>query len=187
MNLIWMICAPIATGPTSAFGDASDGAIDQGGAETLAELTDSAKVFLIDRLPLGASANQLVRLAPFLEQKPWAWEGEVELFGMPAQFEANVIGECVYGYAFRLSAPASVGDSLFAHLDSLYTARWGAPSINDSGDSPYFVRGRSWCPDSLSIGVSCSLVGDWRQLGLGFQHVCAHDPRRRWWPCKGDG
>jgi hypothetical protein len=145
---------------------------------TLADLPDGEKVFLIDRLPLGATLEQLLALAPSLAEKPWGWEGEVTVFGSPARFHANVEGECVYNYYFNVFLPAALGDSLFALVDSLYTARWGPAVIGDGADSPYYQRGRSWCPDSLGVNVGCSIMGMSRDLGFGFQPICSHDGRR---------
>jgi hypothetical protein len=147
--------------------------------EVFADWPDSAKVFLNDRLPIGSTPAELLALVPTLQPTEWGWGADATAFGIAGRFEAQVSGDCVYSHYFHFSAPAAVGDSLSAAIETMYIARWGLPRIRDGQDAPYFIRIRSWCLDGFSAAVSCTLAGDSREISFGFQELCAGDPRLR--------
>ena len=158
------------------------GLLNTGGLEsqdTFDGVSDSTKVFLVDVVPIGADTSVLLSIAPgVVEGEGGSWVGRTQLFGVPAGFQASTLGGRIYSLGFQLlDVSAETGDSLHVVIEGMYSQRWGPAHVGDGQDSPYYVMSRSWCPGGLGVAVTNSLVGDRRNLGLGFQCQCPHDYR----------
>ena len=142
-------------------------------ADAFPSLSDSAKVFLVDRVPIGSDSDHLLKVIEDLEEEPWGWSGQTTVFGVPARYKANFRNDCLYSQYFYLTVPSDVGDELFADLEALYSDRWGRAHASEGQDSPYYVISRQWCEGGLGIGMSCSLTGEHHAIGFGLQYQCA--------------
>ena len=95
---------------------------------------------------------------------------DLEVLGYRTTGEFNFQVDDLYSVSFGpVSLPADSGEALFRQLNEFYSARFGAPTVNDGQDSPYFVKSRSWPTPWGEVGVLMSLEDGRRTVGWGYQ------------------
>jgi hypothetical protein len=148
-------------------------------------MTDSLRLLLIHCIGIGAGPDEVVRLAPdFKRGAPSDLyhvlsDGTIPVmvFDQHAELQFNFIGDSLYAFFYHVDLPKVLGDSLFERVVEFYSRCYGPARVGDGQDSPYDVKDRTWCTADYEVGVSCSLAGERRLLGWGFQ---TPDPNCGW-------
>ena len=142
----------------------------------LAQMDVSQRLLLVRCIPIGAKPADVARFVPGFETSLYGGISTLyvgatrtEILGHQVALRFNFTADSLYAMFFDADLPAAEGDSLFDQVTAFYSKRYGPPRICDGQDDPYFIKDRQWCTDEYEVGASCSLAGDRRMVGWGFQ------------------
>jgi hypothetical protein len=167
-HLVWRAClaSVFLAGFTRATSDS---------CQDISKMDERELLLVVRCIPIGSSAEDISKLVPKFQATEdhgtslSAGAARLTFLGHEVVLKFNLKADSLYGMYYQTDLPSAPGDSLFDHLVAFYTQLYGPALVDDGADSPYFEKARSWCTSEYEVGVSCSLAGNRRLVGWGFQ------------------
>jgi len=152
----------------------------------IVDMNEKSRLLMVQCIPIGSTPDEVGKFVPgFGVGGPYAGDPTLtvgstplEVLGQKTRLQFDFKSDSLYAMWYGLDLTAAHGDSLFAELVRFYCKQFGSARIGDGQDAEYYVRNRRWCTAQYEVVVSCSLAGDRRFLGWGFQ-TSAVSCRRR--------
>ena len=147
-------------------------------AVDFATMSDSAKVLLIDEIPIGLTAAQVRERIPTLPPlKRYVADHlqqvsmPVTLFDRSAELTFNFEDSVLYGYYYDgdLCWPVSEADSILERVSDRLSSRFGRFIYEQEANHPYDLVYHKWQAEGFDALTTMSLRGERNCIALSYQ------------------
>ncbi len=167
-----------ACGGGAGSSDAPDTlAVAPGPSADVQSLPDSAKLFLIEDLPIGSSYEEITQR--FAGVSPLTPKGigelsdasaPVEVFGREALLELHFERRTLYSYYYMMERiPCDEAADLYGRVGQSYAAQYGPAREEQAADGAYRTRTRYWEATGYDVVATLGDESGACRLAWGFQ------------------